>query len=85
MKYAILVALLPLQGCLFFFAVPTSIFDANNACVARSATVGMKIKGPDGRTGTLMSTAGASSRCQNADLPLLAEIKYDQPAPMKER
>ena len=76
---------MPLQGCLFFFAVPTSIFDANNACVARNAQVGAKIRNADGRVDTLISTAGASTRCQNPDLPLLAEVKFEGVVPVKER
>ena len=73
---AILLAL-PLQGCLFFFVIPGSVFDGNNVCLMYGPKVGDKITLKDGRSGTVQSLAGASSRCQQPNLPVLATLKFD--------
>lgn len=77
---ALLSLTLSLQGCLFFFVVPSSLFDGNNTCLGRTAKVGDTIKFSDGREGKVESIAGASSRCQQPEYPLLAKLAFN-PAP----
>lgn len=74
----IIIAAAQLQGCLFFFAVPTSIFDSANACVAESVYVGQKLTNPKtGKQGAVKELKGRSERCQESARPILAVVEYE--------
>jgi hypothetical protein len=63
---------------LFFFAVPTSLFDSSNACVSENSYIGQKMQNnQNGKWGTLKELKGRSERCQDGGRPILAVIEYE--------
>lgn len=75
-----------LQGCLFFYipgSVTSSVGDALTGaegahCVPDRAKVGDTINFGAGRSGTVKSLSGTSSRCQNPEMPIRALIVVDE-------
>lgn len=66
-----------LQGCLFFFAVPTSLFDSANTCIPEGFSVGQSITNyQTGKQGTIKELRGRSERCQDSARPVLAVVEY---------
>lgn len=70
---------LPLSGCWFFMVpLPSSLFEAGNACAAENVAVGQRLKHTDGRSGKVEKVIGRHQRCQSARMPVLVEIVYDE-------
>ncbi len=86
MRYLLIAcALCGLSGCWFVF-IPGSVVGAvtdtltgasGDHCVAESAKVGGRISLSGGRTATVKSLSGTSSRCTNPLLPIRAELAVD--------
>lgn len=74
---AALLACSQLQGCLFFFTAPSTVFSSANTCVGAGAYVGQSIYNRgNGKTGKLTQLHGRSDRCQDGAIPILATVEY---------
>lgn len=81
MKKLIVLLALPLSGCFVFIpgSVVGGVSDAitgskGEHCVSRAAKVGDTIRLYDGRLFRVESLSGTSSRCNDAALPIRAEL-----------
>lgn len=74
----VLLLTLPLQGCLFFFPIPSSIWQGGNACAGEYVQVGERLKHTDGRVGKIEKVIGRHQRCQSASMPMLVDVSYDE-------
>lgn len=79
MRFIVILAFIPmLHGCLFFFPIPTSLFQEGNSCAVEGVKVGWRFNHYDGRTGTVEKVLGRSGRCQDGKIPILVDVKYDE-------
>lgn len=77
MRWLVYLFCLLLQGCWFIY-IPPSMFAAGNSCLAESSYVGQRIKNEQtGKIGTVKELIGRSERCQQAHMPILAQVDYD--------
>lgn len=77
---AVLVLVFSLNGCWFFIVPLGPIIDAfkgKTYCVSKNATVGSRVRMPDGEIGTIKRIKGPVSDCPNSLIPIGAEIAFD--------
>jgi len=75
MKWLVFALIPVLSGCWFVY-IPTGMFQQQTWCVSEHARVGSPVAMRDGRRATVKALYGRSEACQDATIPIRADLEF---------